>query len=238
VADLYPRLFPTGAPQTLPEAAPAVDLIEPGPEAGLPVGPFRLRAAVDARYVDADTYVETTAVPTRDRYLEVQPRVEAATPVGEGQFTVDYAPVFRAFATHDQVNSSSHDLGARLQLQLGSRTTLRARDRFRSGVLDTRVVDPGGSTSSGSATSAGTTPTSGEHSRRPPPERRARGAVGAVRFQEESTFFDYDTRRAEAGLGFELTPSLKAVASYAYDAVPARTSGRRPSRRRTRRSSP
>ena len=221
VADLYPRLFPTGAPQTLPEAAPAVDLIEPGPEAGLPVGPFRLRAAVDARYVDADTYVETTAVPTRDRYLEVQPRVEAATPVGEGQFTVDYAPVFRAFATHDQVNSSSHDLGARLQLQLGSRTTLRARDRFRSGVLDTRVVDPGGEYFFGLG-----------HFRRNDADLGASilvgprlsvelgGAVGAVRFQEESTFFDYDTRRAEAGLGFELTPSLKAVASYAYDAVP------------------
>ena len=221
VADLYPRLFPTGAPQTLPEATPAVDLIEPGPEAGLPVGPFRLRAAVDARYVDADTFVEATAVPTRDRYLEVQPRVEAATPVGEGQFTVDYAPVFRAFATHDQVNSSSHDLGARLQLQLGSRTTLRARDRFRSGVLDTRVVDPGGEYFFGLG-----------HFRRNDADLGASilvgprlsvelgGAVGAVRFQEESTFFDYDTRRAEAGLGFELTPSLKAVASYAYDAVP------------------
>jgi len=221
VADLYPRLFPTGAPQTLPEAAPAVDLIEPGPEAGLPVGPFRLRAAVDARYVDADTFVEATAVPTRDRYLEVQPRVEAATPVGEGQFTVDYAPVFRAFATHDQVNSSSHDLGARLQLQLGSRTTLRARDRFRSGVLDTRVVDPGGEYFFGLG-----------HFRRNDADLGASilvgprlsvelgGALGAVRFQEESTFFDYDTRRAEAGLGFELTPSLKAVASYAYDAVP------------------
>jgi len=221
VADLYPRLFPTGAPQTLPEAAPAVDLIEPGPEAGLPVGPFRVRAAVDARYVDADTFVEATAVPTRDRYLEVQPRVEAATPVGEGQFTVDYAPVFRAFATHDQVNSSSHDLGARLQLQLGSRTTLRARDRFRSGVLDTRVVDPGGEYFFGLG-----------HFRRNDADLGASilvgprlsvelgGAVGAVRFQEESTFFDYDTRRAEAGLGFELTPSLKAVASYAYDAVP------------------
>jgi hypothetical protein len=221
VADLYPRLFPTGAPQNLPEEAPVIESVEPGQQAGLPVGPFRVRAAVDARYVDADTFVEESAVATRDRYLEVQPRVEAVTPVGEGQFAVDYAPVFRAFATYDQVNSSSHDLGARLQLQVGPRVNLRARDRFRSGVLDTRVVDPGGEYFFGlgrfhrNDADLGASIMVG-----PRLSLELGGAIGAVRFQEESTFFDYDTRRAEAGLGYEISPSLKAVASYAYDTVP------------------
>ena len=46
------------------------------------------------------------------------------------------------------------------------------------------------------------------------------GALGQVRFQEPASFFPYDTRSASAGFGFELTPNLKAVASYVYDAVP------------------
>jgi hypothetical protein len=46
------------------------------------------------------------------------------------------------------------------------------------------------------------------------------GAWSGVRFQEPSNFFDYDTQFASAGLGFEVTPNLKAVASYTYDAVP------------------
>jgi hypothetical protein len=41
-----------------------------------------------------------------------------------------------------------------------------------------------------------------------------------VRFREASSFFDYDTRLVSAGLGFELTPNLKAIGSYVYDTVP------------------
>jgi hypothetical protein len=221
VADLYPRLFPTGAPNIQPQEAAPVELIEPGQETGVPVGPFHVRAGLDARYVDADTFVESTAAPTRDRYLEVQPRVEAEAPLGEGRFTLDYAPVFRAFATYDDVNSSSHAVGAGLNLPVGSRVTVRAQDHFRSGVLDTRVVDPGGEYFFGlghfrrNDLDAGASILVG-----PRLSVELGGGLGMVRFQEESTFFDYDTRRAQAGLGFELAPNLKAVASYVYDAVP------------------
>jgi len=185
------------------------------------VGPFRVRASVDARYVDADTFVESTAVPTKDRYLEVQPRVAATAPVGEGRFTVEYGPVFRAFATYADVNSSSHAIGARLDLPVGGRATIRAEDRFRSGVLDTRVVDPGGEYFFGLG-----------HFRRNDANANASimvgprlsvelgGALGTVQFQETSSFFSYDTRAASAGFGFEVTPSLKTVASYVYDTVP------------------
>ena len=144
VAELYPQLFPSGAPATEPEAERAVDVTELGPDEGAVLGPFRVRAAVDARYVDADTFIESSAEPTRDNYLELQPRVLAAAPVGAGALRLEYSPVFRAFATFDQVNSSSHLVGAGLELPVGARVTLRARDRFQSGVLDTRVVDPGG----------------------------------------------------------------------------------------------
>jgi hypothetical protein len=222
VAELYAQLFPTGAVAPPPEeVVEAPEVIEPGQEAGAALGPFRVRASVDARYVDADTFVESTAVPTRDNYLEVQPRVEAVAPVGDGRFTLDYAPVFRAFAQYDDVNSSSHSLGARIDLPVGSRVRLRASDRFRSGVLDTRVVDPGGEYFFGlgqfrrNDADAGASILVG-----PRLSVELGGALGTVRFQEESSFFSYDTRAASAGFGFELTPSLKAVASYVYDEVP------------------
>jgi hypothetical protein len=222
VAELYPRLFPTGAPEApKEESVPLPEVIEPGQDEGVAVGPFRVRASVDARYVDADTFVESTAVPTKDRYLEVLPRVAAAAPVGEGRFTLDYAPVFRAFATYDDINSDSHALGARIDLPVGSRVTLRAGDRFRSGVLDTRVVDPGGEYFFGLGSfrrndaDAGASIMVG-----PRLSVELGGALGTVRFQEKSNFFSYDTRSASAGFGYEVTPSLKAVASYVYDAVP------------------
>jgi len=221
VSELYPQLFPTGTPQSQPEVAPVVEVPEPGEDQGAVLGPFRVRASVDVRYVDADTFVEATAEPTRDSYLEVQPRVLAAAPVGTGAFNLEYAPVFRAFATYDQVNTSSHLLGATLELPVGGRVTLRARDRFQSGVLDTRVVDPGGEYFFGlgrfnrNDADAGASIVVG-----PRMSVELTGALGHVHFLEESNFFDYDTRAVSAGLGFELTPTLRAVASYVYDSVP------------------
>ncbi len=221
VSELYPQLFPTGTPQSQPEAAPVVDLPEPTEDEGAVLGPFRVRASLDVRYVDADTFVEASAEPTRDTYMEVQPRIRAAAPVGAGVFDLEYAPVFRAFATFDQVNTSSHLLGAGLELPVGGRVTLRARDRFQSGVLDTRVVDPGGEFFFGLGRfnrndfDAGMSIVVG-----PRMSVELAGALGRVHFLEESNFFDYDTRLASAGLGFELTPNLRATASYVYNAVP------------------
>jgi hypothetical protein len=221
VAELYPQLFPSGTPAKEPEAERAVDVSELGPDEGAVLGPFRVRAAVDARYVDADTFIESSAEPTRDNYLEVQPRVLAAAPVGAGALRLEYSPVFRAFATFDQVNSSSHLVGAGLELPVGARVTLRARDRFQSGVLDTRVVDPGGEYFFGlgrfnrNDVDAGASIVVG-----PRLSVELAGTAGTVHFTEPSSFFDYDTRSASAGLGFELTPRLRAILDYVYDRVP------------------
>jgi hypothetical protein len=223
VAELYPRLFPSGVPEAPPEASvvPGDEVAEPGQDLGVAVGPFRVRASVDVRYVDADTFVESQADPTRDQYLEVQPRVAAAAPVGEGSLTLDYAPVFRAFATYDDVNSSSHSLGGGVDLPIGPSVTFRARDRFRSGVLDTRVVDPGGEYFFGlghfhrNDFEASVSIAVG-----PRLSVELGGAAGTVRFQEESDFFDYDTRSGSAGFGYEVTPNVKAIASYVYDRLP------------------
>jgi predicted porin len=142
-------------------------------------------------------------------------------PVAEGRFTLDYAPAFRAFATYDDVNSSSHAVGAGLELPIGASVSLRARDRFHSGVLDTRVVDPGGEYFYGLG-----------HFRRndsdaslsvmvgPRLSVELGGTLGTVRFQGPSTFFDYDTRSISAGFGYDVTPSLKATASYVHETIP------------------
>ncbi|HYN05038.1 MAG TPA: outer membrane beta-barrel protein [Vicinamibacteria bacterium] len=222
VADLYPRLFPTAAPQAqAEETLPPPEVVEPGQDAGVALGPFRVRASIAARYMNADTFVESTAVPTKASYLAVQPRVDAVAPVGEGHFTLDYLPVFRGFSDYDQINSSSQSLTASLDLPVGWRVNFNVWDRFQAGILDTRVVDPGGEYFFGlghfrrNDVNAGASIAVG-----PRLSVELGGALGQVRFQEPADFFPYDTRSASAGFGFELTPNLKAVASYVYDAVP------------------
>jgi hypothetical protein len=222
VSELYPRLFPTAAPQAQSEATvPPPEVVELGQQGGVALGPFRVRASLDARYVNADTYMGETAVTTRASYLAVQPRVDAAAPVGEGRFTLDYQPVFRGLSDYGQVNSSSQSLTAGLELPVGGRVSFNVRDRFQSGILDTRVVDPGGEYFFGlghfrrNDVNAGASISVG-----PRLSVELAGALGQVRFQEPADFFPYDTRSASAGFGFELTPNLKAVASYVYDAVP------------------
>ena len=222
VTDLYGQLFPSGAPRaettygTAP--APEGEVVE---TEGLVAGPFRLRASVNAGYIDADTFVESTSEPTRDRYLQVSPWVEAATPVGAGRLVLEYSPTFRAFATHDQVNSSAQLVSGNLELPAGPNVNISLRDRFTSGVLETRDVDPGGEYFFGlgrynhNAFGATASIQLG-----PRMSVELGGAFGTVRFQEASTFFDYDTRSANAGLGFEMRPNLRTVFSYVYDQVP------------------
>ncbi len=216
IAALYPRLFPSGVPEARP-AEPAVPAETAAP--GAAVGPFRVRASAAARYVDADTFLDTQ--PTRDRFLEVAPRVEAAAPLGTGRFNLDYEPVLRAFATYDQINRSSQIGGAALELPVGATVTLTASDHLVAGTLDTRIVDPGGEYFYGLGRFVRNDLVGGARvALGPRLSLDLSGAAGRVRFSEPSTFFDYDSRNGSAGLGFELTPNLRATAAYVYDEIP------------------
>jgi hypothetical protein len=221
VAELYSQLWPGGTPEPAPDANAAAASTAATDDTGLPLGPFRVRAGVDARYVNADTFVDASARTTRDQYLEVVPRIEAEAPVGAGRFTAGYNPSLRAFATYDQVNSSSHLARAELELPVADTLTLRLADRFVAGTLDTRYADPGGEYFFGlgrfyrNDLDAGATLALG-----PRTSLEVSGAAGHVNFTESSSFFDYDTRRVSAGVGYELTASLRAGAYYDYDAVP------------------
>jgi len=223
VAELYSRLFPGGALQTQPETVtPAATLAEKAsPEPGVSVGPFHVRAGINARYVDADSFVESASDKVRDQYLEVLPRIAAVASFGEGRLTLDYVPAFRGFATYDDVNSTTQSVGAGIDLPVGSTVTLGAKGRFLSGVLDTRAADPGGEYFFGLGRFHRTdVDAKASIALGPRLSVELGGALGAVRFQEASTFFDYDNRLVSAGLGFELTPTLKAIGSYVYDTVP------------------
>jgi hypothetical protein len=220
VDELYAQLFPTGPPQTEAETVePEAEPLEA--TQGVPLGPFRVRAGVDVRYNDGDTYVESLDERTRDRYLEVVPRVVAEAPVGDGRISLDYAPALRAFATYDQLNSNSHNLRAGFDAPLGPSVILGVNDTFVSGVLDTREADPGGeyfydlgrfnrNTVDGTVSLLVGPRTSLELS----------AAASNLNFQQESSFFSYDSRLASAGLSYELTPTLKTTLSYVYDEVP------------------
>jgi len=220
VNDLYAQLFPDGAPQTTAETVePTVEMA--GALQGVPFGPLRVQAAVDIRYIDADTFVGSTGEPVRDRYLEVVPRLIARAPVSDGSVTFEYMPSLRAFATFDQVNSNSHRANFGLDLPVGPSVILRVQDSFVSGTLDTREVDPGGEYFFGlgqfrrNTLSGGMSILVG-----PRTSLELEAGANAVRFQEPSTFFDYDTRFATAGLGYELSPNLRAIFAYQYDTLP------------------
>jgi hypothetical protein len=220
VNDLYAQLFPTGPPQTEAETVePEIASVEM--RQGVPFGPFRVQAGVDIRYIDGDTYVESLDSRTHDRYLEVVPRVVAETPLGDGRLSLEYTPAVRGFASYDEVNSSSQHVRAGLDAPLGPSVILSVNDSFVSGVLDTREADPGGeyffdlgrfhrNTLDGTVSILVGPRTSLELS----------GATSALRFDEEASFFGYDSRLLSAGLAYELTPTLKTTLSYVYDQVP------------------
>lgn len=216
IAELYQGLFPSTATTEAPAAPVAAPVRSEGS-----LGPFRVRAAVDMRYVDADTYLEEAREPQHDRYAELSPHAGFDLPVGAGRLSADYRPVLRALASYDQINSNSHHVGAALDLPVGERVRLSANERFVTGTLDTRVVDPGGEyfftlgRFRRNDVEAGLSFLVG-----PRTSLELAGALGGVHFLERSGFFDYSTRRGALGVGLEVTPNLKAVASYRYEEVP------------------
>ena len=172
-------------PAPLPDRRPRGPSGGDGPAAGGHRAGAGRRASPWAPSACAPRWTRATWTPTpssRARpcrrgtsYLEVQPRVAAVAPVGEGHFTLDYAPVFRAFATYDDVNSSSHSLGARIDLPVGE-----PGDAARRGPLpQRRPRHAGGGPRGGVLLRPRSLPAQRrrrgrQHHGRPAPERRAR----------------------------------------------------------------
>jgi len=220
--EMYARLFPAGAlerqPQTDESEAPKPSEVE----GAFRIGRVAVRPGLTASYVDADVFAADDPEPVRERYLQVGPAVSATTPLASGQLTADYEARLRFFATLPQVEKTSHFAGARLELPLGSRGTLRASHRYTRAVLETTVVDPGQEYFYDLAPYTFNETTLG-----------GRLDVGArlsaegeatwtrARFEPGATgFFSYDSRALRAGLGYDLGGDLRLVLSYLFERTP------------------
>ena len=142
-------------------------------------------------------------------------------PLLGGELTADYAVRLRYFSDFDEINTTSHLLNAGLEVPLGTRTIVRARDHFATGVLESTEVDPGQ-----------------EYFFNLSPFKRNEVEVGArvetgsrmfvdgevgyndVRFDEPGSFFPYTESRARVGVGTTFGDNLRAGVYYSYFRVP------------------
>ena len=217
----YRKLFPAPAAAESVAGEPANPADDRGREPGLSLGFLTIKPALSIGYVSADVAVRSPE-PAHDHFLQVRPTLTFETSLLDGRLVLDYQPVLRGFGSFEPVQSNSHLLGASLDLPLGTRAELRLTDRFATGVLETTEVDPGqeyffdlGRFTRNAA---------GARARL---ELRSRvdlelaSGLNRVRFDEPSGFFDYEARMLSAGLGIDLTPTLRGAMSYVYDWVPS-----------------
>ncbi|HXK12487.1 MAG TPA: outer membrane beta-barrel protein [Vicinamibacteria bacterium] len=217
--ELYQQLFPTGtAPGEKAEEQEHAARAE-----GISVGPATLRPYVTASWVDADILAFDNPIPVRDRYLQVAPGVTASLPLFGGQLTADYEPRLRFFSDIPLVNETSHFVGLRLDLPVGTRTLVRLSERYVRATLETTVVDPGHEYFFGL-----TRYTYWETGAALRVDLGARlfaegeGNLRSARFDEHQPggFFDYDSRALRVGLGYDVGSDLRAIVSYSYERIP------------------
>jgi len=222
VQALYSRLFPaspTEATSTGDELQAFGDAGEPAD--GFRVGPFRLKPFFTASYVHADASLLSTPGVVTDGYFQFEPGVAALAPLGLGTFTAEYAPAFRAGASFEATQEATHALTGTLDLPFAADSQLTVTDRFLASTLDTREVDPGGEyffdlapfrrnqVSANARLSVG-----------PRLYLELGGAFASTSFDRPGGFFDYESRLGSAGVGYELSPNLRATVTYVYDDVP------------------
>lgn len=220
---LYVRLFPGSAAEA---AASSEDLTSveraPEPADGFRAGPFRLRPYLSMSYVNADTSLLSTPGTVNDSYFQFEPGISARAPVGLGAFTAEYAPSFRAGADFAATEDAAHVVTGTLDLPFGSDSQLTLSERYVASTLDTREVDPGGEyffdlkRFQRNLVSA-----NARLSVAPRLFVELGGAFNHVSFDETGGFFPYESRLASAGMGYEVSPTLRATLSYVYDEVPA-----------------
>jgi hypothetical protein len=221
VEQLYRQLFPTGT--TMDPTARRSEPTEANPEtpAAFRLGPVGFRPYVTASYLNADTASGNPPQAVGDQYLQVQPGVSADTALGLGRLTVSYEPRLRAFSSSSAVQPTTHWLNAGLELPVGSRVQLSASEHFSKGVLEATEVDPGKeyffdlgrfrrfSTGLNARIEVGP---------------RLGVDLGANWSDAEvapgAAFFSYREEGVHAGLGYELSPNLRAGLTYSYARIP------------------
>lgn len=215
--ELYARLFEAAASPS-PEPPPT----EEGRE-GIQLGPFAVRPALTAAWVDADVSF-TSPQPVRNRYLQVQPGLTLSTSLRAGQLVLSYEPRFRFFATNPALDSTSHFASANLTLPLGRRLATRLSHSYTHALLEASVVDPGREYFFDLApfTSQDTT-AAVDFELSPRLYLLASAGLGRNSFEEavDAGFFDYDQQMLGLGLGYDLAADLRLALNWGRDRVPA-----------------
>ena len=233
VQELYRGLRPSAdtdapdAPASEETAGQAQDL--PAAESeGLRFGLLTLRPSVSGVYVDAESALLETAQPVADQYYEVRPQVAADMPLGTGQLRGDYEVRLRQGSSFDIVeDSTTHLANAGLELPVGPSIVARANGHFSRGLLETTEVDPGreyffqlGRYTRLDLSGGLRVQTGGRL------DLDVSGSRYRLQLDERAGFFDYEGWTGAAGVGVELGPRVRALASYTYEEIP--TPARRP----------
>jgi hypothetical protein len=193
----------------------------PEREEGFPLGPFRLRPTFAASFVSADASLLSTPDTVHDRYFQLEPGITARAPVRDGAFTVEYAPSFRAAASFEATQAPTHVVTGSLDFPFGYDSIFSISDRFVISTLDTREVDPGGEYFFDlSQFRRNLLAANARLGLAPRFYLEVGGAFDHVAFDNPQGFFPYERRTVTAGLGYELTPTLRATVSYLHDEVP------------------
>jgi len=226
-AELYQRLFPastavgTGAADVGAGGASAGSMGPASPGRGLTLGRVTLLPWLNVGYIDAE-YAPPGGTPQRQRFFQVQPRIDATAPIGAGSARLGYEPRFRAGSSDSALRKMSHLADAGLSLPLGGNLELGLSEHFSHGVLETDEVDPGREYFSNLA--AFTT------QQLQASLRFELGAnlnlnlsahEGTVRFGQPAGFFNYDSHGASGNLSRELTPNLRLAAGASYERIDA-----------------
>jgi hypothetical protein len=217
LAALYAQLRP---PPQGPDEAPPQEEEERDdtPPDGIAIGRLILRPMVMGTYVNAESAFLDDPRPVRDRYFEIRPQVGAELPIGEGRLTATYQYRLRREGSFAVVDEPTHLLDARLDVPVGTRLIAWLAYHFAAGSLEATEVDPGGEYFFGL----------GPFDRHDLSAGLRLELVGpltldlyadrnTVEVEDEANFFDYQTSAVRAGLGYEITPSLRAVVSYTFD---------------------
>ena len=225
---LRPAL-PGGAPQTTAETVePAVEMADGQP--GVRSARSGFRGASISGTSTPTRSSRLTGQPVQDRLPRGRPATGGDGPGRRRRSELEYAPVFRAFATYRRGEQQQPPLSLGLDLPVGPAWCSARKDRFLSGILDTREVDPGRRVLlRPRASSTGTTFDGGRQRRgRPAHEPRAGGwrphrSASRSRRRSSTT----TPALASAGLGYELSPNLRAIVSYSVrrGAHPRRAAG-------------
>ncbi len=221
VAQLYPRLFPTGTALEPPARPPAPSEANAEAPSAFRLGPVAFRPYAVVSYLNADTVSGNPPQAVGDRYLQFQPGIAADTALGLGRLNLSYEPRLRAFSSSPSVQPTTHWLNAGLDLPVGSRLQLNVTEHFSKGVLEATEVDPGKEYFFDlGAFRRYTTEVSARVEVGPRLSVDLGGTWNDVRVDPGTAFFSYRGHGARAGLGYELGPSLRAQLAYTYSRIP------------------